>query len=698
MRGDEIIPLTPKEFDVLLLLINRPGKPVEKDELLEKVWPDAFVEEGTLTRNISWLRKKLAAAAGIDGKEIIETLPKRGYRFLPQVSSSGGDLLIEEQTVQSIQIEEVIEILPGPRDSPKALQPAGTSSSLYLWLAVAVLAIGLVSLFFYLLYASKQEMQGPVAEKVVPFTGMPGRESSPAFSPDGRQVVFAWDGGTEDAKQDIYIKLVGAGDPVRLTNTPDEEINPVFTPDGTAIAFVRVRPDHNEIVMIPSLGGAERKIYETASYASISFSPDGQKLAAADLNSADSGAGIFLIDLPSNEIKRVTTPEAPVVDHTPRFSPDGKSIAFIRHFSTFKREVFVVPAAGGEPRQITSDDVRVYGLAWKPGSDKLFFSSYRKLGRLNLWQTDAGGSEPVMVPTGSRNLQEVAIAPDGKHMVFTEEKADENIWDITPGSGPKPVIRSTGADHSQQISPDGSLIVFASDRSGEYEIWIADADGQNQRQLSAHEGSSGSPRFSPDGKMVAYDAQTAQTSDIYLVPVNGGAARRLTSGGKNNALPAWSADGQTIFFLSNRSGTEQIWKMPFAGGDAVQVTKQGAFEIFAAADGKTLYYSKGGGKSGLWQVGVDGSDERAVDGLAGAGGWRSWTVAGSGTYYTAQAVRPPFQIRFFDIASGRVREVAEAERSPLTYYSNLAVSPDGKRILYAREDLGASTIMLAELK
>ena len=108
--GGARIPLTPKEFDVLLYLLENANRIVEKDELLDAVWKDTFVEEATLTRNISWLRKKLAAQTGA---QIIETLPKRGYRFLPEVTNSGENFaIVEEQTIRRIEIEEVIEFEP----------------------------------------------------------------------------------------------------------------------------------------------------------------------------------------------------------------------------------------------------------------------------------------------------------------------------------------------------------------------------------------------------------------------------------------------------------------------------------------------------------------------------------------------------------------------------------------------------------
>ena len=721
LRGDEVVRITPKEFEVLLLLIENAPRIVEKEELLEKVWNDTFVEEGTLTRNVSWLRKKLAAHAGSESK-IIETLPKRGYRFLPEITKSDENaLIIEEQIVHRIEIEEFIEFAPSPNgeenrivherngavrhaaivsENQKALPAAPVKRRFSRWLFFAALLIFAAATFFvYYSYFFRNQPQVLLATKTVPFSGLPGREDSPAFSPDGRQMVFSWDGGVENGNSDIYVKLIGAGDPLRLTSETTDEINPVFSPDGKSIAFVRLLPAHNEIILMSAFGGGERKIHDEASYGSVSFSPDGKFLAIVELGLTGKEAGIFLINLQTSEKTRLTAPAAPVVDHTPRFSPDGRSLAFIRYFSPFIREIFVVPASGGqEPRQITFDNVRVYGVAWNFDSQKLFFTSYRAVNRLNLWQVSALGGEPQLIETGSKDLQSLAISPNGRTIAFVEETKDENIWQIESNSQPRPLVRSTLSDHTQQFSPDGAQIVFASDRTGNYEIWLSDAEGKNQRQLTDSPAQAGSPRFSPDGKFIAYDAQIEGGSQIYIVPVSGGTPRRLTQAGKTNSLPAWSADGQWIFFRSNQTGSHQIWKIPAAGGEAIQITRQGAFEMFAAPDGKTVIYSKSSTQPGLWRVGTNGGAEEPIPELSGAAAWRSWFVHADGIYYTSFSAQPPFQIKFFDFATGQTTTVKTVEKPPLTHYSNLCVSPNGNKILYARQDQSASSIMLAEIQ
>lgn len=136
--------------------------------------------------------------------------------------------------------------------------------------------------------------------------------------------------------------------------------------------------------------------------------------------------------------------------------------------------------------------------------------------------------------------------------------------------------------------------------------------------------------------------------------------------------------------------------MPRDGGEAVQINSQGAFEMFAAPDGKTLIYSKGFGKFGLWTVGVNGGDERPVPELAEAGVWRSWTISAGEIHYTDFASAAPFPVKFFDFKTRRAKIIGKVETAPLAYYSSLSIAPDGRTILYARHDQSASSIMLAE--
>jgi dipeptidyl aminopeptidase/acylaminoacyl peptidase len=133
-------------------------------------------------------------------------------------------------------------------------------------------------------------------------------------------------------------------------------------------------------------------------------------------------------------------------------------------------------------------------------------------------------------------------------------------------------------DSSPQFSPDGNRIAFRNDRSGSNEIWTANVDGTNQRQITHFAGPlTGSPRWSPDGAYLAFDSRGTGNPDIYIIPADGGGARRFTADAASDVVPSWSRDGKSIYFASDRGGKWQVWKQDVAGGEAHQVPKGGGF-------------------------------------------------------------------------------------------------------------------------
>jgi Tol biopolymer transport system component/DNA-binding winged helix-turn-helix (wHTH) protein len=699
-EGGEVIALTPKEFEVLLVLVDHAGDVVSKETLLDAVWKDAFVAEETMMRNISWLRKKLEAGSA---EKIIETIPKFGYRLAVEVRSINLDqLIVEETTVQRLVVEETVTVPdasePGSAERP-ALPPAPARhrNTRLLALVVSLLLLAVAAAAVALIYFRRPARNPILVAKVSPFSGLTGREDMPAFSPDGRQLAFSWNGG-EGNNLDIYVKGIGPGDPLQLTKTAESEYYPAFAPDGSQLAFVRAFANYDEVVMIPVLGGAERKLATvSSSRSSISFSPDGKFLAVVDFDPALKHGTIFLLNVQTGE-RRALDPSADCTgDNTPRFSPDGSKVAFLRSFGDFVQEVVVAAIAGGAPRQLTTDKTRIYSLGWGAHGREIYFVSPRQNDQRNLWRIAAAGGDPELIATGGKNITNLAVSSDGNLIAFTEAWDDNNIWRLAPGKPPQKLIISTRADNSPDISPDGGRIAFVSDRTGDSQIWVAGADGKNPRQVTDAKFPAGSPRFSPDGRSIAYDIQADGSSDICTVPVEGGESHRLTNDIARDALPSWSADGKWIFFVSNRAGALDLWKMPAGGGPAVQITKQRGFESFAAPDGKTLYYSKGRQVAGLWSVPIDGGDEQPVPELADAGYWRFWTGTEKGIYYVGYVNGAPYPIKFFDFASRKTTVLTDTDMAPLGVFSGLAASNDGQLILYAHSDQIGSNIMLVQL-
>ncbi|MEK7409374.1 MAG: hypothetical protein AAB225_30280, partial [Acidobacteriota bacterium] len=229
----------------------------------------------------------------------------------------------------------------------------------WVW-TTAALGLGAVAAVTLWRLSGTRSSPGPL--RVVPLTSYSGGFMYPSFSPDGKEVVFSWNGEKQD-NYDIYVKLIGAGEPQRLTKDPAVDAWASWSPDGRYIIFARWRPGRPgvQLLIVPGRGGVERLLGE-APYSEIwpvpavSWTPDSRGLIAG---AEEPPRGLFLSSVETAERRRLTTaPPTSRGDHSPVISPDGKKVAFLRHLGAGQANVYMLDlnadySARGEPRQLT---------------------------------------------------------------------------------------------------------------------------------------------------------------------------------------------------------------------------------------------------------------------------------------------------------------------------------------------------------
>src|SRR6266478_5107274 len=281
--------LQAKPFHLLALLLEHPGEVVTREEICRRLWDaETFVDfDHSLGTAVNKIREALNDAA--DNPRYIETLPKRGYRFIGKINP---DLPV----VMAVQdAQESVELVPVPAAK------AWTARKWRLGLVV-VAVVGAATVAF--VWPSRKP-GGSQPLTIVPFTSYPGLETAPSFSPDGSRIAFSWDNGTSNRTgrlgYDLYVKAIGSETVVRLTNRPSEWISSAWSPDGTQIAFHRLAGVDTGIYVVPALGGPERKLRAThAPYnlvAPLSWSPDGKLIAYADVENGKPGDRMFLLNV-----------------------------------------------------------------------------------------------------------------------------------------------------------------------------------------------------------------------------------------------------------------------------------------------------------------------------------------------------------------------------------------------------------------
>ena len=541
--------------------------------------------------------------------------------------------------------------------------------------------------------------QPETAFKTVIVTSYSGDEAEPALSPDGKHIAFSWNGEKED-NYDIYVKLVDAGNPVRLTQNPAPERAPAWSPDGRFLLFVRTSgsPPTGGYYVIPALGGAERKVADIPRVPSHrptptgDWTPDCKSLVIVDTSLEP--PALALVSLDTMEKRKLTSPPAQTLgDYLPKVSPDGRWLAFARVENVTVQDWFVAPFGTGtaEPKRITNLRRAFQGTAWTADSRELIMGTYLE-GSLQLARVSVsrpGTPKPLGV---GPNSSQPSIARQGGRLAYQHAYRDNNLWraDLqNPSAPPVRLIASTQDEFQPDYSSDGSKIAFISARSGDNEVWTTDADGSNAVQVTTQRAIPTAPRWSPDGRRIAFAMRPGGNTDVYVVDAQGGAPRRLTTDPGNDASAYWSRDGKWIYFASNRTGRQEVLKVP-ADGSApeTQVTRHGGWRSRESLDGKILYYQKFD-LPGLFQMPVEGGEEKRIAAVEGV---HPWDLAGGSIYYFA----PGRIIHRVDLLTGRDSVVLTLPPGAVGGTNNLTVSPDGRWLVFVRVDQHISDLMMVD--
>ncbi len=668
------IKLHGQPIEVLVMLLEHPGELVTREEIQKRLWPsETFVDfEHSLNTAVKKLREALGDDA--DNPRFVETLPRRGYRFIAAVDS--------------------LAIVGGAMSpSPDGALVTDRSYSMP-WVATLAAAAGAALIILTAVgYFLTRPLPPPSVSGYLQITndGLPKVYlGSASLVTDGTRLYFTHV-ATGTSHTLVQASTEGGGTvsiPTPFPNTVLADISPnhaellILNSDGPGPEF--------PIWILPTLGGASRPLVDLLGH-DATWSPDGQKILYA--NSQD----LFLAPIQGGQPRKLVT--LPGQAWWIRFSPDGNRLRFsVFDPKTNSISLWEVSANGTNPRPLlpgwNSSADNCCGN-WTPDGRYFVFQS-ALAGRTQIYALPEkgglfrkAGSEPVLLTAGPLNYYSPVPSPDGKkiYVVGSQPRGELERYDSKTGllAPFLPGLSAQGLDFSR----NGEWLAYVTFPEGN--LWRSKADGSKRIQLTFPPLSVFLPHWSPDGRQIAFAATApGKPSCIYLISAEGGQPQQVTRGEPNEIDPGWSSDASRLVYGSFLEGNVANFDIRLLDLRTHQVSSlpnsKGYFSPRWSPDGK---YIAAQTADLLTLVLFDFATQKWVDLLKLSVGYPSWSRNSKYIYFDATGSDPAFyRVRISDHKLEWLVSLKNLRRTGLYQWSGLA--PDDSPLVL--RDVGTEEI------
>ncbi|MEO6333997.1 MAG: LpqB family beta-propeller domain-containing protein [Pyrinomonadaceae bacterium] len=621
LRAGETVPLRAKAFDVLLALIQKRGEVISKNQLLDTVWENQFVEENNLTVHITALRKALGEKR--NEHRYIVTVPGKGYRFVGEASTQPtANFVVERRTLERIVIDEEFEESTDPPENqtPKSLTEHSVdrgSSHRFLYLAIAGLVVfsGLVIAGFAVYRpdfgGSILRGNAPFMEHRVTQLTTNGKVGSAALSPDGKLFAYVID---DVGLKSLWVGKVDGGNHLQLRPAAETTYNCLaFSADSGQLYF-SIQDEKNPLsalYTIPALGGLSTKLRDRVS--DFALSPDGKRLATGRRDAENDA--VVISSVGGNEsFDAATFPkgESFVFDSV-SWSPDGDRLALsiTQTDHTERNELGIVEISTGAVHRVRLPKFRVLTkTSWVRGGNGLVITaiddtSYSSVPQYVLVYVSYPDGAATEITTDRSNYGEswhndagatLSLDALSEAILTVEHRQLSNVW-IAPADDLSAAHQITFSSFGRydglwglDWSPDGNIIYTTSDTQNQYLAQMS-ADGTDQKQLTDPVGSGGNVdsvlTVSGDGRYILFHSDRGEGElDIWRTDIDGTNPKQLTFGGKG-FQPAPSPDGKWVYYKSRLNGNVgSLCRVPMDGGDSECLTDKETSWVSFSPDGR----------------------------------------------------------------------------------------------------------------
>jgi eukaryotic-like serine/threonine-protein kinase len=469
-------------------------------------------------------------------------------------------------------------------------------------MSLAVVALAALAIILTIAYrwlsteTSSRPPAAPQSMKIARLTST-GMADKAAISPDGKYVVHV---ASENGQQSLRVRQVSTSSDLQIAPLSDVHYAGItFSPDGEFIYYVASGQNSltPNLYRIPALGGAPRKLISDVGSA-VSFSADGQQLAFIRNFPNEGEDAVMMAGANGGGERKLAVSKLPNFLRSVSWSPDGKTIAcgagsFVPGYNTY---VVAVSVESGREEQIGSHSWMFMGqVVWlADGRGLILEASEKESGSFDaqqIWYLSYPEGGARRITNDLNNYAGLALTADSSRLVTVQSETISNIWLVANADANRAMQLTTGPGRVDgrdglTSTPDGK-IVYASKTSGNLDIWIMNADGSNQRQLTANSRINNHPSVSPDGRYIIFASDRAGTFNIWRMDIDGNNAKQLTSGsGEEN--PQFSPDGRWVVYTLLGAGKPTLWSVSIDGGAPQQLTAKYTAAPVISPDGKSI--------------------------------------------------------------------------------------------------------------
>jgi eukaryotic-like serine/threonine-protein kinase len=575
----------------------------------------------------------------------------------------------------------------------------GAPASRHRWLVGAAIAIpAALAVFFAVLWFTRPQALDLSSCHYTPFATDAEPETNPSWSPDGKSIAYLKRIGRQ---YQLMLRALDAPVPVQLTKTADGVYNdvgnrPIWSPDGSRIYFVGARP--GRLWSVSVAGGEPQGVFPNTPVAAAALSPDGKVFALWRIISQEKKTTASLwISSPAGASPHQYQPAPFEVDAgytgtSIRFSPDGAYIG-LSIFTSADSSFWLLPWPEGHsaPRRLFSKSnfPNATRFDWMPDSRHLLMAMEG-----GLWLGDSRtGTLDRVTASATEGDDTPAVSPDGQRIAFSTGNPDYDIVSIPlDGSPPRPILATARDESAPSWSLSGRM-AFITDRSGQDEVWLRDAQGDFERPIVTQSDfpddktlSIYNAAISPDGGRIAYDRQTSNVLDaLWISPASGGrpASVPMKAGSLSNGF-SWSPDGNSLAVSGGFDGLQlAVVRTGSDRGPSFLGPGCGAAPAWSP-DGRWIACAVRN-ESAILLISPDGKESRKLPSPARTGAQQFVTVwsRDSSTIYVASSSSDPARLDAIDIRTGAARKIADLGSGinfemSVNFMLSGSLAPDGK--------------------